>query len=139
MAEYGDDVTKLSKNYGDDVARFVAGKGNRVTNYNPSRSIPWLNDTFKTKNLGLPSVDSTDYVGSVNKALDWNPTSGLYNYRYDKGVSELGFPTIPVSEHPTNWYVLDDMVGESGRDSILRPHNNTALGRWFRKQMSKKV
>lgn len=139
MSERGDDALKLSKNYGDDVANFIAKQGNRVTNYNPSRSITQLNDTFKNKGLGLPSVDTTDYIGSVTKDLDWNPTTELYNYSYDKGVSKLGFPTIPVSKHPTDWYVLDDMVGTPGRETVLRPHNNTALGRWFRQQMSKKV
>ena len=50
------------------------------------------------------------------------------------GANSIDVPGLNLRDLVEDWQETPEYL-----NGIIRPHNNTALGRWYRKQMSKKV
>lgn len=132
VAKYGDDAYRMAYNYGDDVMLKAMSDGDlgslkrpfevdNILNSYDLHNEPWFNfNPNTTKFLGNPVEDIT--VNSIPRVKVPNlPTDGLVKEYLQ--ISDVGSPSG-----------VDAFV-----EPLVRPHRNTALGRWFRQQMSKKV
>lgn len=160
-----DDVGRLLANYGDDVALSLAktpaenvenftdlaktlrsgiystqvkqftGKAPKIISSNP---IPNLiaKEAPTTRYLGNVRIFPSKYSEIFNEQLPGNFAGHPESYSR--------IPSIKVPNIPTKDLVIDHIQTGVKKlqpdnsyytDRILRPHNNTALGRWFRKKM----
>ena len=116
-----DDVAKLATNYGDDAAKAL----------DTVDGIP--NVTYiRPRNIGLSDDIFADTATRLGKYVD-EPTFGVRNTKFHEISPDLN-ATVQVPELP-----LDDLVfaQQDSDPSIIsvRPHKNTALGRWFQNQV----
>lgn len=99
-------------------------------------------------NNSLPvGKERSNVVNGLFNAINAAPTSRnlntSINFLGHNDIDQVGFnpspyfETVKIPETPINSLVREIDYDE-GTD-FIRPHNNTALGRWFRQQMSKKV
>jgi hypothetical protein len=147
IGNYGDDAARLIYNYGDDLAQYAAGYGDDVVenmvkyNNNIASDIPRIYpDKFTAP------IQTTNYLGTVTP----NPTydiEGVINGAelLPTAVSTMDIPNVAVPNLNTEGlvadfmeYPIDETLGIYDNSLSLRPHNNTALGRWFRQQLAKK-
>ena len=147
LAPYADDAAKGVANYGDDAARLIGKYGDDVVptyaddaaewiiKGKPIHEVPegalWtpqnrLKDTLVAKRTGRDSIwepwefrNGTD-VSHLGNAIE----RFTYDNRpiYDFGAASVRTPHLPTEQ----------LVYSKGE---LRPHKNTALGRWYNSKM----
>ena len=112
----------------DDVAKFAANNADEVMDVvDDIPTVRYLNP----RNVGLSDdilSDTTTRLGKFNDV----PTFGVRNTNFHELSPDLD-ATVQVPE-----LALDDLVfaQHDSNPSVVsvRPHQNTALGRWFQKQ-----
>jgi hypothetical protein len=110
-------------------------------------------DRFPSGGVLAKAYDYADYSPSLAKKMDdamlaapeLNTSNNTIDFLGDFSYSDdyygdaptmlRGWDTVDVPALDKSGLVKEFEYG----DSLIRPHENTALGRWFRKQMSKKV
>lgn len=140
LGRYGDDVLK----YGDDVAKGVANSVDDVAKI-PSRMR--FVDIPDTLGKGTPYeggilVTPTDplwkYGTDFNTVDELVNTPKTINFLGHNDIDQTGFnprpyyETVKIPETPINSLVRE-IDYEDGTD-FIRPHKNTALGKWFEKK-----
>jgi hypothetical protein len=168
VAKYGDDVLEGATNYGDDVIRLASNYGDigddilkanahdtytqatkygmspKTTNWiggvrtsNPNWYHPDVPQTYKYKKIIYePDGNIINPKQGLNKVFSDNnpiPAVRVPNLSTDDLVTDTF--EIPASD----WKSYNPIEDANLRVKSLRPHSNTALGRWFRQQLAKKV
>jgi hypothetical protein len=160
VGDYGDDVIKLANNDSfDDIYSAVNTRGLGFFNQNPLKQISdsygsGVSNMFPDANLMDTASGVTDALKKAHYAkLGVNlPSNATTTNTLGSVRSALGFPSqlphVDTPDLPTLDLVSESMyipsvLGEPPfgdyYETLVRPHNNTALGRWFREQMAKKV
>lgn len=163
VANYGDDAARLIGEYGDDVAadtsrllkKYTYGnEGNPVLNTGLQKRLVYDNGIpvlaepsggvlskaydYAFKNAGPKGFkDVTHAMNSAvaptysfGEMVDALGPHGTYDTYFAEHIGSPHVGAVPLS---TNMR-LSDLVHEG--DGYVRPHKNTALGRWFEKARS---
>lgn len=124
LAPMADDVAGAVANYGDDAARLIANNADDVT------------DAFvKTGPLGNSITHYMNIPGRVD--IDGKPFHYPFKYTPQNALKEklLDARTGLGKPDPSDFTEIATVFGrEFPKDQLaygMRPHRNTALGRWF--------
>lgn len=156
IKEYGDDIAKGVASYGDDALAIASRAGNLTAL--PDATLPDLDAQAILKSKLIDKRLPYDHFESVlspraaNEAaqdvIDGFQDSQMWG-RFPRRTDILGpitsdataerafYPNgraVMVPEIPTSDLVVDDVISSDfgGWEGFtLRPHKNTALGRWF--------
>lgn len=160
VANYGDDVAKIATNYGDDVGRAVGSVDDALpfeftnrfgqtvsADYNKPGLWNIDSDTFHDRLEGdlltnqavlkeelLNKRTGREYLNAIPREGSDVKFLGDAVRHFDYNNREM-FKRGPVTINLPGWMPSEDLVFD--RNTTLRPHLNTALGRWYTQAMKK--
>lgn len=133
VANYGDDVARLAANYGDDAARIAQHTGDPLGGF------------VETGPLGNTITHYMNVPGRVD--IDGKPFHYPIRYTPQNALKEKLLDARTGLGKPDAGDFIDEamVLGEAfpknqlveSTDPHWRPHKNTALGRWFERNVPK--